>query len=136
MFETEIYDKLKVDDAFLWYATWWSEKYNRPLKDPLLQSYSIEELIYEYCVFSAKEKLINDIKKEKEEQEELASRKEADEFAKQFGFDEEDNEESEDNNSNNPSDSNNISKEDEEWMNKVIKEEGILDLPDELNIDF
>lgn len=28
--------------------SWWSEKYNRPLKDPILLSYSIEELAYEY----------------------------------------------------------------------------------------
>lgn len=28
--------------------SWWSRTYNRPLKDPLLQSYTFEELIYEY----------------------------------------------------------------------------------------
>ena len=28
--------------------SWWSRTYNRPLKDPLLLSYSLEELIYEY----------------------------------------------------------------------------------------
>lgn len=27
---------------------WWSETYNRPLKDPILDSYTIEELTYEY----------------------------------------------------------------------------------------
>ena len=28
--------------------SWWSDRYNRPLKDPLLLSYSLEELAYEY----------------------------------------------------------------------------------------
>ena len=27
---------------------WWSNQYKRPLKDPLLLSYSLEELMYEY----------------------------------------------------------------------------------------
>jgi hypothetical protein len=28
--------------------SWWSRTYNRPLKDPLLLSYSLEELLYEF----------------------------------------------------------------------------------------
>lgn len=28
--------------------SWWSDKYNRPLKDPVLLSYTLEELAYEY----------------------------------------------------------------------------------------
>jgi response regulator of citrate/malate metabolism len=28
--------------------SWWSRTYNRPLKDPILQSYTLEELYYEY----------------------------------------------------------------------------------------
>jgi len=28
--------------------SWWSEYYKRPLKDPLLQEYTTEELAYEY----------------------------------------------------------------------------------------
>ena len=28
--------------------SWWSNTYNRPLKDPLLDSYTIYELMYEY----------------------------------------------------------------------------------------
>lgn len=28
--------------------SWWSDKYNRPLKDPVLLSYTMEELAYEY----------------------------------------------------------------------------------------
>lgn len=30
------------------YMSWWSQVYNRPLKDPVLLSYTLEELIYEY----------------------------------------------------------------------------------------
>jgi hypothetical protein len=32
----------------LFLMSWWSKHYNRPLKDPVLQSYSLEELLYEY----------------------------------------------------------------------------------------
>lgn len=28
--------------------SWWSRTYERPLKDPLLQTYSFEELLYEF----------------------------------------------------------------------------------------
>jgi len=28
--------------------SWWSKTYNRPLKDPILQTYTLEELYYEY----------------------------------------------------------------------------------------
>jgi len=30
------------------YMDWWSQHYNRPLKDPILQTYTFEELMYEY----------------------------------------------------------------------------------------
>lgn len=32
----------------LFLQSWWSRTYNRPLKDPLLLSYTTEELIYEF----------------------------------------------------------------------------------------
>lgn len=32
----------------LFLKSWWSNTYNRPLKDPLLESYTLEELIYEF----------------------------------------------------------------------------------------
>ena len=32
----------------LFLTNWWCRQYNRPLKDPLLNQYSIEELAYEY----------------------------------------------------------------------------------------
>jgi hypothetical protein len=32
----------------LFLQSWWSRTYNRPLKDPLLLSYTLEELLYEF----------------------------------------------------------------------------------------
>ena len=32
----------------LFLQSWWSSLYNRPLKDPLLQTYTLEELLYEF----------------------------------------------------------------------------------------
>jgi len=32
----------------LFLQSWWSRTYNRPLKDPLLLSYTFEELLYEF----------------------------------------------------------------------------------------
>lgn len=32
----------------LFLQSWWSKTYNRPLKDPLLQEYTLEELLYEF----------------------------------------------------------------------------------------
>lgn len=32
----------------LFLQSWWSKVYNRPLKDPLLQTYTLEELLYEF----------------------------------------------------------------------------------------
>ena len=32
----------------LFLKSWWSTTYNRPLKDPVLASYSLEELLYEF----------------------------------------------------------------------------------------
>jgi hypothetical protein len=32
----------------LFLKSWWSNTYNRPLKDPLLENYTLEELLYEF----------------------------------------------------------------------------------------
>jgi hypothetical protein len=36
------------EQLLLYLQSWWSRLYNRPLKDPLLLSYSLEELLYEF----------------------------------------------------------------------------------------
>lgn len=49
---------------------WWSVKYNRPLKDPLLKEYSLYELIYEYLVHYYMDPANDPSKKEEAEKEE------------------------------------------------------------------
>ena len=40
---------LDTDEKLLLFLqSWWSRTYNRPLKDPILISYSLEELLYEF----------------------------------------------------------------------------------------
>lgn len=36
------------EQLLLFLQSWWSRTYNRPLKDPLLESYTTEELLYEF----------------------------------------------------------------------------------------
>lgn len=49
----------------LFLKSWWSRTYNRPLKDPLLESYTLAELLYEFYDKIEREKAI----KEQQEQE-------------------------------------------------------------------
>lgn len=40
-----------LDDEYqllLFLQSWWSKTYNRPLKDPILATYTLEELLYEF----------------------------------------------------------------------------------------
>lgn len=79
----------------LFLQSWWSRTYNRPLLDPLLQTYTLEQLLYEFydrverhaaeLERVEKEEITQEINKEKEsldwaekmEQEELAQMKAA-----------------------------------------------------------
>jgi hypothetical protein len=36
------------EDLTLFLRSWWSKTYNRPLKDPLLEEYTLEDLLYEF----------------------------------------------------------------------------------------
>jgi hypothetical protein len=36
------------EQLILFLKSWWSRTYNRPLKDPLLETYTLEELLYEF----------------------------------------------------------------------------------------
>ena len=41
--------ELNTDELLtLFLKSWWSKTYNRPLKDPLLLSYTLEDLLYEF----------------------------------------------------------------------------------------
>lgn len=42
----------------LFLKSWWSRTYNRPLKDPLLESYTLHELLYEFYDKSARKKAV------------------------------------------------------------------------------
>jgi hypothetical protein len=67
-----------TDDSqlLLFLKSWWSRQYNRPLKDPLLESYTLAELLYEFYdkverIAAEKERLANEeiqveVDKEKE----------------------------------------------------------------------
>jgi hypothetical protein len=53
---------------------WWMLQYNRPLKDPILQTYTLQELVYEYFVhfyFQAENDPVKADKKAKAELEEI-----------------------------------------------------------------
>jgi len=41
-------DLSNPEQLILFLRSWWSRTYNRPLKDPLLLSYTTEELLYEF----------------------------------------------------------------------------------------
>lgn len=56
-----------VDALLRFLRLWWCRTYNRPFKDPLLMSYTIDELCYEYLrLFFLKEE--NDPKKKMEQE--------------------------------------------------------------------
>ena len=41
--------RLNYDEFFFSLKRWWCSYYKRPYKDSLLESYTLEELYYEYC---------------------------------------------------------------------------------------
>ena len=110
--------------------SWWSKTYNRPLKDPILESYTLYELLYEY---HDKAERINAIEaildeetgkiEEEREQETLdwieeEERKEAEADAEKARKTEE------------------AEKADEEWMLKELKKEHGDDFGEDVSLDF
>ena len=53
--------------------SWWCERYNRPLKDPTLLSYTLEELAYEY--YLVVERRIADKERAQEESDKIEEAK-------------------------------------------------------------
>lgn len=100
------------------FQSWWSRTYNRPLKDPILASYTIEELAYEY--FDHKERDAYAAEKQDEEADKIEEAKleEADKWA-----DEEEKKEAElaANTAESPADS--IPAEDAAWMEEQLNRE-------------
>lgn len=56
---------LNVDTFTRFLQFWWCQKFNRPLKDPVLQNYTLDELCYEYIRYYYTEPA-NDPRKELE----------------------------------------------------------------------
>lgn len=101
---------------------WWCRKYNRPLKDPLLLSYTPDELAYEYFLHieiqNAAEEQVELETDKIEEDKEKAALAWADEM-------EEEDEESID--------------EAQKWMQSIIEQHQNTDTPnfgEDLNIEF
>ena len=47
----DVREPLSSKNLYLHLKHWWCKKFNRPLKDPLLLEYSMEELLYEYYMY-------------------------------------------------------------------------------------
>lgn len=62
-------------DLFRALKLWWCLKYNRPFKDPLIESYSLDELVYEYLVHHYLDPE-NDPQKKKQKEKEAESEEE------------------------------------------------------------
>jgi len=58
----------------LFLQSWWSSTYNRPLKDPLLLEYTLEELLYEY--YDKSERLIAASERAEQESDKIEEDKE------------------------------------------------------------
>jgi hypothetical protein len=107
--------------------SWWSRKYTRPLKDPLLQEYTIEELLYEFHIHDARDNAYSEyleletdkIEEEKEQEtmdwieEEERKEREALEAARKT-----------------------TEEADEQWMIEQLKKENGDDFGEDINVDF
>lgn len=67
----------------LFLQSWWSKTYNRPLKDPLLATYTIEELIYEFYDKIEREKAAEERAQSENDKIEENKEKEALDWAEQ-----------------------------------------------------
>lgn len=67
----------------LFLQSWWSRTYNRPLKDPLLLSYTLEELLYEFYDRIEREKAYQESIEQENDKIEEAKEKESLDWAEQ-----------------------------------------------------
>lgn len=67
----------------LFLKSWWSNLYNRPLKDPLLESYTLEELLYEFYDKIERQKAAEDRSTQEADKIEEAKEKEVLDWAEQ-----------------------------------------------------
>ena len=74
-------DETSERGNLLFLMSWWSEHYNRPLKDPLLQEYTIEELAYEYYGYHKRKQYIQEKYQENDKIEEEQAWEDAEAWA-------------------------------------------------------
>ena len=67
----------------LFLQSWWSKTYNRPLKDPILLSYTLEELLYEFFDRIEREKAYKERIEQESDKIEEQKEKEALDWAEQ-----------------------------------------------------
>lgn len=63
--------------ALLFLQSWWSRTYSRPMKDPLLASYTPEELMYEYLDNTCRTEHAEEVSQKEVEQQEDSKHDEA-----------------------------------------------------------
>ena len=100
-------------DLVLFLRSWWSKYYQRPLKDPMLDSYTAEELYYEYADKVEREKASSEKAEEEHDRIEDKKEQEAVDWAEQ----EEAKELAE------LAEIADKKKKDEEWMQEMLKKE-------------
>lgn len=71
------------EQIWLFLTSWWSKTYSRPLKDPLLKEYSMEELLYEFYDRIEREKAAEENAEQQDGKIEEAKEKEALDWAEQ-----------------------------------------------------
>lgn len=71
------------EQIWLFLSSWWSKTYNRPLKDPLLKEYTIEELLYEFYDRIERDKAAEESAEQLDDKIEEAKDQEAVDWAEQ-----------------------------------------------------
>lgn len=72
------------EQLLLFLQSWWSRTYNRPLKDPLLLSYTTEELLYEFYDRIERQKAESERLEQEDVKIEEAKDKEAEDWAEKM----------------------------------------------------
>lgn len=72
-----------MERLVLFLRSWWSRTYNRPLKDPLLLTYTLEELLYEFFDRNERDQAANSALDEDDDKIEDARHQDALDWAEQ-----------------------------------------------------
>lgn len=111
---------------------WWCKKYNRPFRDPLLQSYTLEDLIYEYYMVTEAEEYKRELEEQEADKIEEAKIKADEDWADAMEAEEEEVEE--------PTQPNPLEDpKNKEWVEKEIEKSKLFfgdDFGDDINMTF